>query len=334
MNPTNKSIDYLRGEDSLSFIGNSLRMLIGNEVIIKRSACLWKLWEENYMMILKDSLHFIETRALFLGPLLPFDTMLFHVSMLDKLVIARAAAFSHEYAVQSYRFDRETKYDSAESDVLKIGMISYDFNDHPTTRLIEGIFHIVKNLQSNSHSSMFKSVMLFVYSYGKHDNSSYRTTLENLSHRFYNIANYSHQQSVNLIMSDKLDVLLEMQLHTLGNRLEITAAKPCPSIINYLVYPGTSGATYIDYIVSDRIVLPVEHAQFYSESLILLPPTYQISYYDNYDDLIQNHIFRQVSNGTEMMGNQIQLISTIKQQLRRYAKKFDCSLFDHFRQVS
>lgn len=318
LNPSNESIDYLRGEDSLSFIGNSLRMLIGNEVIIKRSACLWQLWEENYVKILRDTMQFLKTGSMFLGPLLPFDTLLFHVSLSDKLSIARAAAFTHEYAAQSYKFDLEQS--ETHSDALKIGMISYDFNDHPTTRLIEGIFRIVRNFQLNSPNYMFKSVLLFVYSYGKDDNSSYRVTLETLAHRFYNIANFSHQQSATLIMKDKLDILLEMQLHTLGNRLEITAAKPCPAIVNYLVYPGTSGATYIDYIISDRIVIPAEHAQFYSESLILLPPSYQISYYDHYDDLILNHIFQNggLSNTADTVGDQVQLINRIKKELRRY----------------
>lgn len=31
--------------------------------------------------------------------------------------------------------------------------------------------------------------------------------------------------------------------------------------VNYLVYPGTSGATFLDYVVVDRVAVPPEHAR-------------------------------------------------------------------------
>jgi predicted O-linked N-acetylglucosamine transferase (SPINDLY family) len=56
-----------------------------------------------------------------------------------------------------------------------------------------------------------------------------------------------------------------------------------------LVYPGTSGAPFLDYLVADSIVVPPEHANHYSESLLLLPPSYQISYFER-------HIFNDSDN--------------------------------------
>jgi predicted O-linked N-acetylglucosamine transferase (SPINDLY family) len=45
--------------------------------------------------------------------------------------------------------------------------------------------------------------------------------------------------------------------------------------VNYLGYPGTLGAPSDDYIVGDRIVTPLEHAQDYSEKIAQMPACYQ-----------------------------------------------------------
>jgi predicted O-linked N-acetylglucosamine transferase (SPINDLY family) len=43
-----------------------------------------------------------------------------------------------------------------------------------------------------------------------------------------------------------------------------------------LGYPGTAGADFIDYIVADKIVIPMAHRQFYNEKVAYLPNTYMV----------------------------------------------------------
>jgi predicted O-linked N-acetylglucosamine transferase (SPINDLY family) len=45
--------------------------------------------------------------------------------------------------------------------------------------------------------------------------------------------------------------------------------------VNYLVYPGTMGAPFMDYILADRIVLPLDQQPFCSEKIVHLPDCYQ-----------------------------------------------------------
>ena len=194
---------------------------------------------------------------------------------------------------------------------LRLGFMSYDFNDHPTSHLVEAIFDkVVKYRQRNnrqhfqrttsyigSHNdstsnkplydtyyqqSMYNQVELIIYSFGRHDNSTYRSRLEQLADQFIDISTIPHSEVVELLHHSYLDILLDMQVHTLGNRLSILAGRPAETQVNYLVYPGTSGASFLEYIVGDSVVIPPEHATFYSESLLLLPPTYQISYFDRH----------------------------------------------------
>ena len=61
-----------------------------------------------------------------------------------------------------------------------------------------------------------------------------------------------------------------------GTKPAIVAQRPAPIQVNFLVYPGTSGAAYIDYLVADAVVAPPEHARWYTEKLVYLPGTYQV----------------------------------------------------------
>jgi hypothetical protein len=54
------------------------------------------------------------------------------------------------------------------------------------------------------------------------------------------------------------------------------ACRAAPIQVNYLGYPGTMGAEYMDYIVADPTLIPPESRQFYSEKVVYLPDTYMV----------------------------------------------------------
>ena len=53
--------------------------------------------------------------------------------------------------------------------------------------------------------------------------------------------------------------------------LEFLPIEPLPIQINYLGYPGTMGSNFMDYIVADRFLIPVENQKYFSEKQIYLP---------------------------------------------------------------
>jgi predicted O-linked N-acetylglucosamine transferase (SPINDLY family) len=61
----------------------------------------------------------------------------------------------------------------------------------------------------------------------------------------------------------------------MNSRLKIMAFRPAPVQATFLGFPGTSGCPFIDYLISDAIVTPPDHAAHYSEALCLLPDTFQ-----------------------------------------------------------
>ena len=57
--------------------------------------------------------------------------------------------------------------------------------------------------------------------------------------------------------------------------MEVFAQRPAPIQVNYLGFPGTLGAGYIDYIIADKHVIPADHKMFFTEKVVYLPNCYQ-----------------------------------------------------------
>ena len=274
---------------------------------VQAEALHWKGWELLVDRLVKYSLDSIAMRRStsatagaavsvdhsYKGSLLPFDTLLIAMPMDLRLLIAQEVSASYHKWTSPFRAlsdATEMMDDSAalrqSTRRLRLGFIRYDFNDHPTAHLVIALFETIGRggCVIDSRGPLC-GVELVTFSYGKDDNSSYRRTLERLSSAFIDISDASFDAAASIVRQCAIDVLLDLQIHTLGSRLEITASGVAPLVVNYLVYPGTSGAPFYDYIAVDRIVAPpAEHRQFYTESLLVLPPSYQISIYNHRDD--------------------------------------------------
>lgn len=102
-----------------------------------------------------------------------------------------------------------------------------------------------------------------------------RRRIKAVATQFLEVGNMSDAQVARKIREDEIDVLIDLKGHTINGRLGIFAYRPAPVQATYLGFPGTSGATYIDYMVGDAIVSPLSEAQHYTEKLALLPHCYQ-----------------------------------------------------------
>lgn len=148
---------------------------------------------------------------------------------------------------------------------LRIGYLSDAFRNHATAHLAAGLFE--------QHDR--ERFECFAYSFGLDDGSAYRRRLVDAFEHFVDIRDLSHHAAARRIADDAIDILVDLNGYTAGSRPEIAALRPAPVQVNYLGYPGTMGAPFIDYIVADPTVIPETDVGHYSEQVVWMPASYQ-----------------------------------------------------------
>jgi predicted O-linked N-acetylglucosamine transferase (SPINDLY family) len=82
------------------------------------------------------------------------------------------------------------------------------------------------------------------------------------------------KEAARLIQTDAIDLLIDLTGYTQYARTQIPATRPAPVQVNFLGYPGTMGADFIDYIIADSIVVPMDQQPFFTEKIVHLPGCY------------------------------------------------------------
>jgi protein O-GlcNAc transferase len=198
-----------------------------------------------------------------LGSELPLISIMRHDDPKKHLETAKLISGEIERQITKPNYDF-TKRDGKK---IKIGYLSNDFKDHPVAHMIAGLFA--------KHDR--KKFEVFTYSFGRDDGSTFRKRIEKGSDYFVNARGLSDVDIAEKIYEDKIDILVNLMGHTKNNRLAISAMHPAPLIVSYLGYPGTMGATFIDYIVADRVIIPESDKKYYSEKVIYMPDSYQVN---------------------------------------------------------
>jgi protein O-GlcNAc transferase len=79
------------------------------------------------------------------------------------------------------------------------------------------------------------------------------------------------------ICAEEIDILVNLNGYFGSHRTGIFAHRPAPVQVNFLGFPATLGAPYIDYILADRIVIPEDERHHYCEQVVYLPDCYQVN---------------------------------------------------------
>src|SRR5713101_3194071 len=111
-------------------------------------------------------------------------------------------------------------------------------------------------------------------SFGADDKSDMRLRLIKSFDQFHDVRAKSDRDAATLMHELQVDIAVDLKGHTHDARPGILAHRPAPVQVNYLGYPGTMGADYIDYIIADRTVIPEESLGHYSEAVVYLPDSY------------------------------------------------------------
>jgi protein O-GlcNAc transferase len=112
------------------------------------------------------------------------------------------------------------------------------------------------------------------YSYGPNDGSVMRKRLEKAFDQFIDIRALSDEAAAKRIYEDGIDILVDLTGYTQHGRSAILALRPAPIQVNYLGYPGTMGAGFVDYLIADQFIIPPEQQEHYTEKVVWLPDCY------------------------------------------------------------
>ena len=149
--------------------------------------------------------------------------------------------------------------------LLRIGYFSADFQNHATMYLISEIFE-------KYNKERFK---VYVYSFGKSsDLDEIRQKLKKSVDVFRDVIDLNEKNIALLSREDKIDIAIDLKGYTRNSRPKIFAYRAAPIQINFLGYPGTTGADFMDYIIADKFIIPDNKKNSYSEKKIYLPYTY------------------------------------------------------------
>ena len=150
---------------------------------------------------------------------------------------------------------------------IRIGYYSADFHNHATSVLMAELFE--------AHDA--KKFELYGFSFGPDKQDEMRSRVSCGFNHFFDVTRKSDREVAQMSRDLGIDIAVDLKGFTQDSRMGVFAEQCAPIQINYLGYPGTLAASYFDYIVSDRTLIPQESQQYYSEKIIYLPHSYQVN---------------------------------------------------------
>ncbi|KAG8054227.1 hypothetical protein GUJ93_ZPchr0001g30703 [Zizania palustris] len=169
--------------------------------------------------------------------------------------------FTHPSAVPTSNNGRTSR--------LRIGYVSSDFGNHPLSHLMGSVFGM--------HNQDI--IEVFCYALSRDDGTEWRQRIRSEAEHFIDMSSMSSDVIAKVINEDKIHILINLNGYTKGARNEIFALQPAPIQVSYMGFPGTTGASYIDYLITDEFVSPLKFSHIYSEKLVHLPHCYFVNDY-------------------------------------------------------
>ena len=147
---------------------------------------------------------------------------------------------------------------------IRIAYMSSDLRDHVVSETLIGVLE--------RHDRRFFETSAI--SIGPDDGSTMRRRLESAFDHFVDVTEMPDAEAAKTIRKSEIDILLDLNGYAGTHRTAILAHRPAPLQVSYLGFPGTTGAQFLDYIISDAIAIPDENRPFYTEQVVRLPHSF------------------------------------------------------------
>jgi predicted O-linked N-acetylglucosamine transferase (SPINDLY family) len=233
--------------------GSQLGYLIGTRFHCRLHSCDWSHYGETVTQLEAEVLRGRRVD-------LPFSFFVHSTSAAAQLECARIFVADRYPAVPD-----SMPSQGPASGRIRVAYLSADFHEHATA-------YLIADLLERHDRSRFEITAL---SYGQHDGSLVRARIETAVEHFVDVSRQTDHEVAELMRSLGIHIAVDLKGFTGAGRTGIFAHRAAPVQINFLGYPGTLGADYMDYIVADRHLIPEPDRIHYSEKIIYMPGCYQ-----------------------------------------------------------
>lgn len=245
-------------EGSRLRFGERPSKLLGELAFNRRHLCDWRSWEERHAILIERIRHGHPAAVSAFSSLsLP------GLTSADLLKVARQRAAEYQRWVERGAELRPAPARTPGSR-LRIGYLSADFQEHATAYLAASVFE-------RHDRARFE---VFAYSTEPDDGGPMRRRLRQGFEHFVDVRSMTDLEAAQRIRDDGIDILIDLKGYTRHGRVEILALRPCPLQVSWLAFPGTLGASFIDYVIVDPVVVPPDRAVLFDEALAYLPDAY------------------------------------------------------------
>ncbi|HEX7270711.1 MAG TPA: tetratricopeptide repeat protein, partial [Casimicrobiaceae bacterium] len=128
----------------------------------------------------------------------------------------------------------------------RIGFVSTAFHEHPVPRLLIGLLEHLDRARFDVHA----------YSLGRGEADALRARIERAVTAVVDLGHSPAAAMAERIRDDGIGMLFDLTGHTGQGRPDLFASRAAPVQVNYLGYAGTLGASYYDFVITDRFTTP------------------------------------------------------------------------------
>ncbi|MBM3514143.1 MAG: tetratricopeptide repeat protein [Alphaproteobacteria bacterium] len=196
---------------------------------------------------------------------LPFE--LAHLIDNPALMLRSARLYSAEIASRAPAPDTSSPAANSDTDKVRVAYLSPDFREHAVSYLAAGLLE-------RHDRTKFEIIGVALTSL---TGDAMQRRVAAACDRFIDISTMSEGAATELLRGLKIDIAVDLAGHTDGARPELLAARIAPVQVNFLGFPGTTGAPWCDYIIADGIVIPPGDEAHFSERIVRMPGCYQVN---------------------------------------------------------
>ena len=189
---------------------------------------------------------------------------------------------------------------------LRVGYVSADFREHSAIRVFGGML-------TRYDRSQFD---VFAYSNFKRQDDRFTNLFRQNVTAWRNISRLSDDAVEQMILDDRIDILVDLSGHSVGNRLLVFARKPAPIQITAWGYATSTGMKAMDVFFADPVVVPPEDRQYFTEQVRYLPCVAGAFFNELFPDV---NVLPALSGGTVTFGSFNRLAKVSDMSFRAWA---------------